>query len=114
MSRGSEKKGTKHRTFAMHVHGPNMTRNHAMHTSLPVVCLRPKDDLELAVIVREAFMEQTAFIHRPDSPLPNTGGRAVAWVENLNNTAIMVRVDGRDELLLLTDELVRELGVRGI
>jgi hypothetical protein len=103
------------RTFAMHVHGPTMARNHALGENAPVVCCRPMEDLELAIIVREAKVAgESTFVHRPESPLPNTAGKAVAWVQNHPTAPVLVRMRDGEAFQPLTDELMKKLGRRGI
>lgn len=98
--------------IAMHVHGPSMQRNHATGANHPVVCIRPADDLELAVIVREAFIVgPSSFVHRPGQPLPNTDGRAVSWVET--DSPVWISTDDYPEARVLTLDLVAKYGKRG-
>lgn len=102
------------RKYRMHVHGPTMARNHALGDNRPVVCLRPDDDPELAIIVREvAMVGPVTFVHRPGDPLPNTAGKAVAWVEAWEPIYVLLDSSGHG-MVQLTDELANELGIRGI
>lgn len=70
------------RKYCIHVHGPTLESNRAKGENKPVVVVRERRAPEVMIFCRDVDVQgHCRTVHKPETPLPGTNGRAVCWVE---------------------------------